>query len=71
MSSEKTPPTWPAESPQERLVPAQEFADRLAIRRRTLGTRVREGSVPAPVRLHGRLYWRESVVADFIRGMQN
>jgi len=35
MSIEKTPPTWPAESPQERLVPAQEFADRLASRRRT------------------------------------
>jgi hypothetical protein len=58
------------ESLQERLIPAQAFAERLSIRRRTLGHRVREGSVPPPIRINGRLYWRESVVADFIRDMQ-
>jgi predicted DNA-binding transcriptional regulator AlpA len=71
MSSEKNPPTWPTESLQERLVPAQEFAERLAIRRRTLGHRIHEGSVPPPIRLHGRLYWQQSIVEQFIRGLAN
>jgi hypothetical protein len=70
MSRPNQPPSQPESSP-ERLVPAHEFADRLAIRRRTLGHRIREGSVPAPLRVRGRLYWRERVVADFIRGMGN
>jgi hypothetical protein len=68
MSRANQPPSQP-ENSHERLVPAHEFADRLVIRRRTLGHRIREGSVPPPLRVRGRLYWRESVVADFIRGM--
>jgi predicted DNA-binding transcriptional regulator AlpA len=70
MSASENRPLPSPESSQERLVPAQTFAERLAIRRRTLGHRVREGSVPTPIRIKGRLYWRESVVADFIRDMQ-
>jgi predicted DNA-binding transcriptional regulator AlpA len=55
------------EHPHERLVPAPEFARRLAIQRRTLGNWLKGGTVPAPTRIHGRLYWRESVVEAFLK----
>jgi predicted DNA-binding transcriptional regulator AlpA len=58
------------EGEPERLVTADEFADRLAVGRRTLGQRLSEGALPPPIRIRGRLYWREAVVADFIRSMQ-
>jgi predicted DNA-binding transcriptional regulator AlpA len=56
--------------PEERLVPADEFARRLSIKRRTLGRRLRESAVPQPIRLRGRLFWRQSVVETFIRQLQ-
>jgi predicted site-specific integrase-resolvase len=55
------------EPTQERLVPAPEFANRLAIQRRTLGNWLRDGMVPPPIRLRGRLYWRETVVEEFLK----
>jgi hypothetical protein len=70
MSASENKSTLSPEGLQERLIPAQAFAERLGIRRRTLGHRVRGGSVPPPIRVNGRLYWRESVIADFIRDMQ-
>jgi predicted DNA-binding transcriptional regulator AlpA len=56
-------------APDERLVPAKEFTARLGVSRRTLGERLRDGSVPPPVRLRGRLYWLRSAVERFFAGL--
>jgi predicted DNA-binding transcriptional regulator AlpA len=57
------------EPTHERLVPAPEFANRLAIQRRTLGNWLKDGAVPPPVRIRGRLYWRETVVEEFLKAL--
>jgi hypothetical protein len=35
------------------VVPAPEFASRLAIQRRTLGNWLKDGTVPPPIRIRG------------------
>jgi predicted DNA-binding transcriptional regulator AlpA len=57
------------EHAHERLVPAPEFASRLSIQRRTLGNWLKDGTVPSPIRINGRLYWRETVVEAFLKAL--
>lgn len=53
----------------DRLVLAPELSRRLGIARRTLANWIKEGVVPPPSKVRGRLYWREAVVDEFIRCM--
>src|SRR4051794_13678896 len=70
-SKDMTPDRLTPDGPEQgdSLIPARAFAARLGIQRRTLGHRLRDGSVPPPVRLRGRLYWLRSVVERFFSGL--
>ena len=59
------------QNPPDRLLSAEDVADRLALSIRTLWRRLAEGLVPAPVVRDNKKYtrWRESDIAAYIKDL--